>query len=107
MAELNDEEHELILDNPEADKFIAEQAVARAVAGGMDRAEAEKLYGYKPRPAPLDTEDMNRIAKEVILNVPPAREDTEAMAEFRRNVTDDVARQREKDPNTIFELVRE
>ena len=44
LIELNDEEHELILDNPEADTFIAEQAVRRAVAGGMDPELAERLY---------------------------------------------------------------
>ena len=44
LIELNDEEHELILDNPEADAYIAEQAVRRAVAGGMDPEMAERLY---------------------------------------------------------------
>jgi hypothetical protein len=44
LIELNDEEHELILDNPQADAFIAEQAVRRAVAGGMDPEMAESLY---------------------------------------------------------------
>jgi hypothetical protein len=42
--ELNDEEHELILDNPEADAYIAEQAVRRAIARGMDPELAESLY---------------------------------------------------------------
>jgi hypothetical protein len=42
--ELNDEEHELILDNPEADAYIAEQAVRRAIADGMDPELAERLY---------------------------------------------------------------
>jgi hypothetical protein len=46
-VELNDEEHELILDNPEADAYIAEQAVRRAIEGGMDPGMAERLYRPK------------------------------------------------------------
>ena len=49
LIELNDEEHELILDNPEADAYIAEQAVRRAVAGGMDPEVAERLYRSRGR----------------------------------------------------------
>ena len=49
LIELNDEEHELILDNPEADAYIAEQAVRRAVAGGMDPEMAESLYRSRGR----------------------------------------------------------
>ena len=49
LIELNDEEHELILDNPEADAYIAEQAVRRAVAGGMDPEMAERLYRSRGR----------------------------------------------------------
>ena len=47
LVELNDEEHELILDNPEADAYIAEQAVRRAIASGMDPDLAERLYRPK------------------------------------------------------------
>jgi hypothetical protein len=46
-VELNDEEHELILDNPEADAYIADQAVRRAIEGGMDPEMAERLYRSK------------------------------------------------------------
>jgi hypothetical protein len=45
--ELNDEEHELILDNPEADAFIAEQAVRRAIERGVSPEMAERLYRSK------------------------------------------------------------
>ncbi len=49
LVELNDEEHELILDNPEADAYIAEQAVRRAIASGMDPEMAERLYRSRGR----------------------------------------------------------
>ncbi len=36
--------HEAILDNPEADKFIAEQAVARAIQLGIPSDEAKRMF---------------------------------------------------------------
>jgi hypothetical protein len=57
MPELNDEEHENILDNEAAKKLIAERAVERAVADGMTLAEAEQLYGYKP---PVQADEVRR-----------------------------------------------
>jgi hypothetical protein len=37
--------HEEILDNPVAKRAIAHAAIARAMARGMSRSDAEKLYG--------------------------------------------------------------
>ncbi len=91
MAELNDAEHELILDNPEADKFIAEQAVKRAMASGISREDAERMYGYRPPPdEDIGIEDYNRITKEVVLGLAPAQPDGPEAAEFRVKVTKEV-----------------
>lgn len=106
MTELNDAEHELILNNPRADRFIAEQAVNRAVAGGMSRAEAERLYGYREEPE-LEMEDMNRITKEVVLGLPPATPDTPKMEAFRAEVAEDVERTLAENPDAVFDLPRE
>lgn len=45
MGELSDADHEELLNNPEADRQIAEQAIARAVADGMPREQAVAMYG--------------------------------------------------------------
>jgi hypothetical protein len=37
--------HEPILDNPAAERAIADEAIARAMRRGLSRNEAEKLYG--------------------------------------------------------------
>jgi hypothetical protein len=37
--------HESILDNPEADLLFRMSILRDAIKGGMNRAEAEKLYG--------------------------------------------------------------
>lgn len=37
--------HEPILNNPEADRAIAEAAVRRAMKRGLSRKDAESLYG--------------------------------------------------------------
>ncbi len=39
--------HEAILDNPEADKFIAEQAIARAIRQGIPPEEAKRIFDPK------------------------------------------------------------
>ena len=46
-VELNDEEHELILDNPEADAFCAEQSIQWALSKGWSREEAERMFRPK------------------------------------------------------------
>jgi hypothetical protein len=46
-VELNDEEHELILDNPEADAFCAEQSIRWALERGWSREWAESMYRPK------------------------------------------------------------
>ena len=46
-VELNDEEHELILDNPEAEAFCAEQSTRWAIEKGWSRERAESMY--RPR----------------------------------------------------------
>ncbi len=44
--ELNDKDHEDILRNPEANKALAREAIARAmVEDGFTREEAEEMYG--------------------------------------------------------------
>ena len=37
--------HEPILDNPAAERAIADEAIARAMRRGLSRKDAEKLYG--------------------------------------------------------------
>ena len=37
--------HDEILNNPDADRALAEQAIERALARGMTRKQAEDLYG--------------------------------------------------------------
>jgi hypothetical protein len=37
--------HDPILDNPEADAYLSKIAIERAIAGGMSRARAQRLYG--------------------------------------------------------------
>lgn len=97
MAELDDAEHELILDNPDADRWIAEQAVKRAMADGMSREQAERLYGYRESPKEdLGIEDYNRITKEIVLGLAPAVPDGPEAAEFRRKVTKEVEEARAK-----------
>ncbi len=106
MAELNDAEHELILDNPEADRFIARTAVARAIAGGMTRELAEEMYGYREPPKEdLGIEDYNRITKEVVLGLAPAVPDGPEAAAFRVDVTEDV--KKAKPEGLVFELPAE
>ncbi len=44
--ELNDKDHEFILSNPEANKALAREAIARAITeDGFTREEAEEMYG--------------------------------------------------------------
>lgn len=44
LGELSDADHEELLNNPAADAAIAERAVECAVAEGMAREDAERLY---------------------------------------------------------------
>ncbi len=39
--------HDEILDNPAADRALAEIAIKRAIARGLSRAEAEQFYGVR------------------------------------------------------------
>lgn len=57
VNDLSDLEYEIMLDNPVADKEIAERAVNDAMAGGMDREVALELYGYRPTPIYYVKED--------------------------------------------------
>lgn len=45
LGELSDADHEEILNNPAADAAIAQRAIERAIARGMSREQAERLYG--------------------------------------------------------------
>jgi hypothetical protein len=47
LIELNDEEHQLILDNPDAAAFCAEQSIRGAMERGCSRELAEGLYRPK------------------------------------------------------------
>lgn len=46
-SELSDADHDEILDNPEADRLLAKRAVERAIAQGLSREDAERLYGVR------------------------------------------------------------
>jgi len=105
MVELNDEEHELMLDNPEADAWIGEEAVKKCMADGYSRELCERLYRPKPVEKAMDTGTLNRITKEVIAGAPPATPDTPQMAELRKELEVEVA-QAKKD-NIIIDMVPE
>jgi len=104
-VELNDEEHELILDNPEADAWIAEQAVKKCMARGKSREFCEEMYRPKPVEKALDTGTLNRITREVIAGAPPATPDTPKMAELRKELEVEVA-QAKKD-GLVIDMVPE
>lgn len=91
MVELNDEEHELILDNPEAAAFNAEQSIKWAIEQGIDRDLAESMWRPKPPEPALDTDVLNRIAREVTMNLQPAVPDTPKMAELRKELEPEIA----------------
>ena len=46
--------HDEFLDNPEAKRLVAEQAIERAIANGMDPARARRLYGLATVPPTVD-----------------------------------------------------
>lgn len=48
-GDLPDEEHELILDNPEADACCAEQSIRWAIERGWSRELAEAMFRPKKR----------------------------------------------------------
>jgi len=105
MVELNDEEHELILDNPEAAAFCAEQSIQWALSKGWSRELAEHMYRpRKPEPA-LGTEDLNRITKEITLGLEPAIPDTPLMAETRKKLEVEITEAKEK--GLMIDLVSE
>jgi hypothetical protein len=100
-----DAEHDFILNNSEADQWIGEQAVKRAMGRGMDRAKAERLYAYKkPLPEPT-VEDLNRIANEITLGLAPARKDTPKEAKARAKMTVEIEDAKER--GMIIQPVRE
>lgn len=105
MVELNDEEHELILDNPEAEAFNAEQSIQWALARGWTRERAERAFLPKKREPAFDTSVLNRITNEVVMGLPPAVEDTPGMAELREKIAVDVAKAKEE--GLVIDLVKE
>jgi len=70
--EMSDLEYEIMLDNPVADKEIADRAVDRAMARGKTRQEAEALYGYRPTPIYYVREDniLYRASDGAVSNLP-------------------------------------
>ena len=67
--ELSDEDHERILDNPEADAYLSRVAIEEAVCDGMTLEVARQLYGIDAvdeDEKDLDVEDYNRLIGDVL-----------------------------------------
>jgi len=67
MTEIPAGEHEHILNNPEADRRLAQRAIERAVEeDGMSLEEATRLYGLPEEPRQLSIKEMNQLIRDAL-----------------------------------------
>lgn len=69
LQELEDLDHEEILDNPEADAYLSRIAIESAVRRGMTLKAATAVFGIEPvdeDAEDLDVEDLNRLLADVL-----------------------------------------
>ena len=84
-----DSEHELILENDQADRDLADLAIAKAILEGTDPVEAQQVFGVDP-PTDYGLEEINRVLREVLSGADPAVPDSPGLARLRQKLEIEV-----------------